>query len=302
MDSNPKNRPPLMLPPAAVVAGIVAMALTEDIGFGDLTTSSMIGPDDQTRGVIVARAGGVIAGLPFAAEVFRQVDERIDFIQVVADGDRVQADDVIARLQGPARGVLTGERVALNLLQQLSGVATLTRTIVDELAGTNARLLDTRKTVPGLRPLQRYAVRAGGGTNHRYNLADGVLIKENHITVAGGITAAVQRARSAVGPMTRVEVEVESHQQLEEALAAGADMILLDNMTPDQLRQAVEYTGGRATLEASGDIAVETAATIAATGVDFLSSGALTHSAKSLNLSLLLDVIDVTSDSADHTG
>ncbi len=302
MDINPGNRLPLMLPPQSVVAGIVANALAEDIGFGDLTTSSMIGPEDWTSGVIIARAEGVIAGLPFAAEVFRQVDDRTGFEQVVSDGDRIQPNDVVARLQGPARGVLTGERVALNLLQQLSGVATLTRQIVDELAGTNARLLDTRKTVPGLRPLQRYAVRAGGGTNHRYNLSDGVLIKENHITVAGGTAAAVQRARSAVGPMTRVEVEVESLEQLEEALLAGADMILLDNMTTNQLRQAVALTGGRATLEASGDIAIETAAAIAATGVDYLSSGALTHSAKALNLSLLLDLIDVRVDSKDHSG
>lgn len=301
MESTPENRRPLMLPPAPVVAGIVANALAEDIGFGDLTTSAMIGPDARTSGVIIARAEGVIAGLPFAAEVFRQVDTRIVLEQVVNDGDRVQPNDVVARLSGPARGVLTGERVALNLLQQLSGVATLTRRIVDELAGTNARLLDTRKTVPGLRPLQRYAVRAGGGTNHRYNLADGVLIKENHITVAGGITAAIQRARSAIGPMTRVEVEVESLEQLEEALAAGADMVLLDNMTPEQLRQAVELNAGRATLEASGDISVETAAAVAASGVDYLSSGALTHSAKALNLSLLLDPIDALPDSEDHS-
>jgi nicotinate-nucleotide pyrophosphorylase (carboxylating) len=301
MESTPENRRPLMLPPAPVVAGIVANALAEDIGFGDLTTSAMIGPDARTSGVIIARAEGVIAGLPFAAEVFRQVDTRIVLEQVVNDGDRVHPNDVVARLSGPARGVLTGERVALNLLQQLSGVATLTRRIVDELAGTNARLLDTRKTVPGLRPLQRYAVRAGGGTNHRYNLADGVLIKENHITVAGGITAAIQRARSAIGPMTRVEVEVESLEQLEEALAAGADMVLLDNMTPEQLRQAVELNAGRATLEASGDISVETAAAVAASGVDYLSSGALTHSAKALNLSLLLDPIDALPDSEDHS-
>lgn len=301
MESTPENRRPLMLPPAPVVAGIVANALAEDIGFGDLTTSAMIGPDARTSGVIIARAEGVIAGLPFAAEVFRQVDTRIVLEQVVNDGDRVHPNDVVARLSGPARGVLTGERVALNLLQQLSGVATLTRRIVDELAGTNARLLDTRKTVPGLRPLQRYAVRAGGGTNHRYNLADGVLIKENHITVAGGITAAIQRARSAVGPMTRVEVEVESLEQLEEALAAGADMVLLDNMTPEQLRQAVELNAGRATLEASGDISVETAAAVAASGVDYLSSGALTHSANALNLSLLLDPIDALPESEDHS-
>lgn len=272
-----------------IVREIVQRALAEDVGFGDLTSDSIVRENDITQGTILSRADGVVAGLSFAAEVFRQVDERISFELVVHDGERVSNGTVIARISGPARGVLTGERVALNLLQQLSGVATMTRRIVDQIGDNHARLLDTRKTVPGLRALQRYAVRVGGGSNHRFNLFDGVLIKENHITVAGGITPAIQRARSAIGPMTKIEVEVETLDGLDEALAAGADMILLDNMTPETLRQAVERTKGRVPLEASGDISEETAAAVAATGVDYFSSGALTHSARALNLSLLLE-------------
>jgi nicotinate-nucleotide pyrophosphorylase (carboxylating) len=246
---------------------------------------------DITRGAILARADGVVAGLPFAAEVFRQVDDRVRFEPAIHDGTRVANGTVVAAINGPARGVLTGERVALNLLQQLSGVATLTRQIVDQIGDHKANLLDTRKTVPGLRALQRYAVRIGGGRNHRFNLFDGVLIKENHITVAGGITPAIERARAAIGPMTKIEVEVESLDQLDEALAAGADMILLDNMSPDVMRRAVERTAGRVPLEASGDISAESAAAVAASGVDYFSSGALTHSSRALNLSLLLEPI-----------
>lgn len=279
-------------PPARVVKHVIDRALEEDIGFGDLTTESMVAAHATTSGRIIARADGVIAGLPFAHDVFKTVEPEIRFSPFVQDGARVTGGSLIATLDGPARGILTGERVALNFLQQLSGVATLTRQIVDQIEDTNTRLLDTRKTVPGLRALQRYAVRVGGGVNHRFNLFDGVLIKENHITVAGGITQAVQRARSATGPMTRIEVEVENFDQLEEAIAAGAEMILLDNMSPAELRQAVEIARGRAILEASGDISVETARAVAESGVNYISSGALTHSARALNLSLLLDSID----------
>lgn len=291
-----ETRDRVVLPPAHVVRDVIQRALAEDIGFGDLTTESMVPVDATTSGRIVVRASGVIAGLPFAAEVFRSIDPAIQFEAHVADGTRVEPGDIVARLSGPARGILTGERVALNLLQQLSGVATLARQIVERIEGTRARLLDTRKTVPGLRAFQRYAVRVGGGWNHRFNLFDGILIKENHIAVSGGITAAVERARSAVGPMTRIEVEVESFEQLEEAIAAGADMVLLDNMTPDELRQAVDLARGRATLEASGDISLETARAVAESGVDFFSSGALTHSARALNLSLLLEPVRQASE------
>lgn len=286
---NSKSTP--LLPPRAVIQDVVQRALAEDVGFGDLTSGAIVGVDDITSGKIVSRASGVVAGLPMAAEVFAQLDTRIRFEPVLDDGARVESGAIVAVIDGPARGVLTGERVALNLLQQLSGVATMTRSIVDQIEGTGARLLDTRKTVPGLRALQRYAVRVGGGSNHRFNLFDGVLIKENHITVAGGISAAVERARAAIGPMTKIEVEVETLEQLDEAIAAGADMILLDNMTPAMLRVAVEQAAGRVTLEASGDISVETARAVAESGVDYFSSGALTHSAQALNLSLLLDPI-----------
>jgi nicotinate-nucleotide pyrophosphorylase (carboxylating) len=292
LTSADSNQTSLLLPPEAVVRDVIRRALAEDIGYGDLTSDSIVGEDDTTSGQIVARAPGVIAGLPFAAQVFAEVDSRIRFKGRVVDGARVSSGDVVAELEGPARCILTAERVALNLLQQLSGVATVTREIVDLIDGTGTRLLDTRKTVPGLRAFQRYAVRVGGGSNHRFNLFDGVLIKENHITVAGGITRAVQRAQAAVGPMTKIEVEVESLEQLDEALAAGADMILLDNMSPHMLRQAVERAAGRAILEASGDISLETARGVAETGVDYFSSGALTHSARALNLSLLLRAIE----------
>jgi nicotinate-nucleotide pyrophosphorylase (carboxylating) len=281
----------VILPPADIIEDVVRRALAEDVGYGDLTSESIIRPEDTASGVIIARANGVIAGLPIAAAVFRQVDPRIVFELHISDGARVADGTVVAALDGPARGILTGERVALNLLQQLSGVATLTRQIVDQIEGTGARLLDTRKTVPGLRALQRYAVRVGGGSNHRFNLFDGVLIKENHVTVAGGITPAIERARAAIGPMTKIEVEVETLDQLDQALDSGADMILLDNMSHDTLREAVQRTAGRVLLEASGDISVDTARAVAETGVDYFSSGALTHSARALNLSLLLDPI-----------
>lgn len=292
MTSADSNQTSILMPPDAVVRDVIRRALAEDIGYGDVTSDAIVGENDITSGEIVARAPGVVAGLPFAAQVFAEVDPRIRFDGRVVDGAQVTDGDVVAELEGPARGILTAERVALNLLQQLSGVATMTREIVDRIDGTGARVLDTRKTVPGLRVFQRYAVRVGGGSNHRFNLFDGVLIKENHITVAGGISQAVERAQAAVGPMTRIEVEVESLEQLDEALAAGADMILLDNMSPAMLRQAVERAAGRAILEASGDISLETARAVAETGVDFFSSGALTHSARALNLSLLLKAIE----------
>lgn len=282
---------PVLVPPRQVIEELVQRALAEDIGFGDLTSDAIIERHALASGRIIARSSGVVAGLPVAEVVFQAVDPEIRFEPNVSDGARVHSGDLVATLDGPARGILTAERVALNFLQQLSGVATLTREIADAIQGTQARLLDTRKTVPGLRVLQRYAVRVGGGANHRFNLFDGVLIKENHITVAGGMTAAIERARLATGPMTVIEVEVETFEQLDEAIAAGADMILLDNMTPDQLRQAVAQAAGQVTLEASGDISRETARAVAETGVDYFSSGALTHSPKALNLSLLLDPV-----------
>lgn len=280
----------MILPPSQIISDVVRRALEEDTGYGDLTTEAIVPAEATTSGTIIARAAGVVAGLPVAEAVFKQLDAAVCFEPVVQDGAAVLDGDLVARVSGNARAILSGERVALNFLQQLSGVATAARQIVDELEGTAARLLDTRKTVPGLRALQRYAVRAGGGSNHRFNLFDGVLIKENHITVAGGITAALSRARATTGPFTPIEIEVETLQQLEEAIAAGADMVLLDNMDPATMRRAVDLTAGRVRLEASGDITVATARAIAQTGVDYLSSGAITHSVPALNLSLLLEV------------
>jgi len=278
-----------LLPPAHVIRDAVRRALDEDLGYGDLTTEATVPEGVEVSGRIIARASGVVAGLPVDAAVFAELDASVRFEPVVEDGAAVEPGQVIAALRGPARAILSGERVALNFLQQLSGVATATRSIVEQIEGTRAVLLDTRKTVPGLRALQRYAVRVGGGSNHRFNLFDGVLIKENHILAAGGIAAALARARAAVGPFTLVEIEVERLDQLEEAIAHGADMVLLDNMTPDQMREAVALAAGRVKLEASGDITVERARSVAETGVDYLSSGALTHSAPALNLSLRLD-------------
>ncbi len=278
-----------ILPPDGVIFDCVRQALSEDIGYGDLTTQATVPADARATGYIIARSSGVVAGLPVATAVFAEAGNGVCFHSQIADGTRVQPGDVTATVEGTAHTILSGERVALNFLQQLSGVATTTREIVDQIAHTNARLLDTRKTVPGLRALQRYAVRCGGGTNHRFNLFDGILIKENHILAAGGIAAALTRARAAAGPFTPVEIEIESLEQLEEAINHGADMVLLDNMTPEEMRQAVELAAGRVKLEASGDITATTARAIVETGVDFLSSGAITHSATALNLSLRLE-------------
>ena len=283
-----RNDAAALLPPTHVIREIVQRALAEDIGHGDLTTEATIPADAVAEGTIIARAAGVIAGLPVAAAVFAELDGDVRFEPLVTDGASLEPGETVARISGPARPILSGERVALNFLQQLSGVASVAALLVTQLEGTRAKLLDTRKTVPGLRALQRYAVRVGGGTNHRFNLFDGVLIKENHIAAAGGIEPALARALAAVGPFTPVEIEVETLDQLRRAIDAGAHMVLLDNMTPEQMRQAVEIAGGRVLLEASGDITLETARAVAETGVDFLSSGALTHSAKALNLSLRL--------------
>lgn len=275
-----------LLPQAHIIRDAVRRALGEDIGYGDITTEATVSEDQQVHGRIIARASGIIAGLPVARAVFAELDPEVRFEPLLDDGTSVEPDDEVVRISGPARPILTGERVALNFLQQLSGVATATARIVEQLEGTKTRLLDTRKTVPGLRALQSYAVRVGGGANHRFNLFDGVLIKENHIAAAGGISVALSRALAAAGPFTPVEIEVETLDQLEEAIAGGAHMVLLDNMTPGEMRQAVEIAAGRVLLEASGDITADNARAIAETGVDFMSSGAITHSAKALNLSL----------------
>ena len=277
------------LPAAHIVHDAVKRALEEDIGNGDLTTRATVPPNVTASGVIIARAPGIIAGLPVAQAVFSELDQTVRFDACLDDGARVESGDAIARISGPAGPILSGERVALNFLQQLSGVATATGQIVEQLKGTQTVLLDTRKTVPGLRALQRYAVRVGGGSNHRFNLFDGILIKENHILAAGGIAPALERAKGVVGPFTPIEIEIERLDQLEDAIRNGADMVLLDNMTTEEMSEAVALAAGRVKLEASGDITLERAREIAETGVDYMSSGSLTHSSPSLNLSLRLD-------------
>jgi len=262
--------------------------LREDRGQGDLTSLLVVPEDLEGEAVILAKEGGVLAGLWVAERVFALADPRTAFTPLVAEGARVAEGTEVARVRGPLRGILAGERLALNLLQRLSGIATLTRAYVEALAGTKAQILDTRKTTPGLRALEKYAVRVGGGRNHRYGLFDGILLKENHVRAAGGVGEAVRRAKARAPHYLKVEVEVRSLEELEEALEAGADLILLDNFPLEALREAVRRVGGRVPLEASGNMTLERAKAAAEAGVDYVSVGALTHSAKALDLSLLV--------------
>ena len=264
----------------------VRLALAEDVGPGDLTTNLTVDPAVQAKAEIVAKQDLVLAGLDPARLTFSLVDPAVEFKPAAADGDRVQAGTVMVRLSGPAQSLLTAERVALNFLMRLSGVATLTAGFVAAVKGSRAKIIDTRKTTPGLRFLEKAAVRAGGGVNHRFGLYDGILIKDNHIAAAGSITAAVTRARQGAPHTLKIEVEVEDQAGLEEAIAAGADIVLLDNMSPAQLAQAVTLARGRVLLEASGGVNLSNVAQMAATGVDFISIGALTHSAPAVDLSL----------------
>jgi nicotinate-nucleotide pyrophosphorylase (carboxylating) len=270
------------------IARIIRIALAEDIGAGDVTSLATIPEDAQFQGDLVAKADGIVAGLEVARRVFAQLDARIRWTGAARDGDPVRAGQVVARLWGPGRALLTGERVALNLLQRMSGIATLTRRYVDAVQGTRAVILDTRKTAAGLRALDKWAVRLGGGQNHRSGLYDMALIKDNHIAAVGGIGEAVRRVRAAFGPELVVEVEVTGLAQLREALDLPVDRIMLDNMTLDQMRRAVNITGGRIPLEASGNVNLRRVSAIARTGVDYISCGALTHSVKALDISLEL--------------
>ena len=273
--------------PDFVIEPVVRAALVEDLGrAGDVTTDSLISPDAVARVQLVSREDGVIAGLRCAELAWRLVDPRIQVEVHLPDGSRVAPGSVIATASGPARGLLTGERVALNFLGQLSGVATATARIADAIAHTRAMVADTRKTVPGLRALQKYAVRCGGGANHRFGLDDAVLIKDNHVAVAGGIRAAVEAARANCGHLVKIEVEVDNLDQLRELLELRVDAVLLDNMGPELLREAVALVNGRMITEASGRITVETAVPLAEAGVDLISSGALTHSARVLDVGL----------------
>lgn len=270
-----------------LVDEIVRRALAEDLGdAGDITTDALVPAGAHARGALVAREDCVVAGLPVLAAVFAALDPGVKVASVVDEGGGARAGDVVAEVEGPTRAILAGERTALNFLQRLSGIATLTRRFVDRAPG--AELRDTRKTTPGLRDLEKYAVRIGGGTNHRMGLYDRVLIKDNHVAAAGGVRAAVERIRAS-RPSLPVEVECETLEQVREAVEAGADEILLDNMDPRTLREAVRIAAGRARTEASGGVTLETVSEIAASGVDAISAGALTHSAPAIDFSLELE-------------
>jgi nicotinate-nucleotide pyrophosphorylase (carboxylating) len=274
-------------PHALIVEPIVRHALEEDLGrAGDVTTDLIVPSDQTARGLLVARKSGTIAGLVAARCAFELVDPQVSFIPVASDGAQVEAGANLATIEGFARGLLTAERVALNFLGHLSGIATATRALADAVEGTRARIVCTRKTTPGLRALEKYAVRCGGGFNHRFGLDDAILIKDNHIAAAGGIAPAIARARTGSAHMLKIEVEVDTLEQLETALALGVDTILLDNMSPQNLSRAVALAKGRAVLEASGNVTIATVRAIAETGVDYISSGAITHSAPNLDVAL----------------
>lgn len=267
---------------------IIEGALAEDVNTGDITTLSTVPYDTQIVGRFLAKASGVLCGTSVARMVFSYIDPEIRLDFRFRDGDAVQKGDVIAHISGRAIPVLTGERLALNFMQRMSGIATRTREAVDKVEGFSVRILDTRKTTPGLRMLEKYAVRVGGGYNHRFTLSDGVLIKDNHIQAAGGITQAVRAARDAVPHMLKIEVETETLEQVSEALSAGADIIMLDNMSVELMTQAVKLIDKRALIEASGNMDEKDLREVAGTGVDFISVGALTNSVRPLDISLKL--------------
>lgn len=268
---------------------LIRAALAEDIGSGDLTCAAVVPADARWRGSVSAKETGTLSGVGVAATVFETVDAGIGVTVVRNDGDPVAPGDAVLELEGPAAGILSAERVALNFLGRLSGVATATRRLVDAVEGTRARILDTRKTTPGLRALEKAAVVAGGGLSHRFGLHDAILIKENHVRVAGGVGEAARRGLAGAPGGVWVEVEVESLDELDDALGAGIERVLLDNMSPEEMREAVARTRGRASLEASGAIGPASIRAVAETGVDYISVGALTHSAPALDLSLLFD-------------
>ncbi len=269
---------------------ILMEALHEDIRSGDITTHALIPEGTSARALMNFREDGVASGLKIAATVFEELDCIADIETLVEDGDFVKAGTGVLRVEGEARAVLTGERVALNFVQRLSGIATLTHHFVEAVKGTKAQIVDTRKTTPGLRLLEKHAVRCGGGCNHRFGLDDLILIKDNHIALCGGIEAAMKRAREHSGHVVKIEIECDTLEQAQQAVAARADIILLDNMTPEELKRGVEMINGRAIVEASGGVNLETVRAIAESGVDIISVGALTHSARSLDIGLDVEI------------
>lgn len=275
-----------------LITDAVRAALIEDLGrAGDITTLATIPAGRRARAVIAARKPGVVAGLPFAREAFRQFDPSVRFEALVSDGDRLEPGTVVARIEGEARSVLSAERVALNFMGRLSGIASLAAIYVEKVAGTKATIVDTRKTTPGLRAFEKYAVRCGGAQNHRYGLDDAILIKDNHVAVAGGIGPALQAAKRQAGNFVKIEIEVDTLAQLEEVITEGADIVMLDNMSVADMTRGVAMVGGRMKVEASGGINLDTVAAIAATGVDMISVGALTHSVSVLDLGLDIEMV-----------
>ena len=274
-----------------MIDAILKNALEEDMGTGDITTLTTIPGDAVACGKYISKESGIICGIGIVKRVFDLLGENFEFVSYKNDGDFVEKGEIIAEVKGNAVVVLTGERTGLNLMQRLSGIATATDKAVRSVEGTNAKICDTRKTTPGLRVLEKYAVRCGGGTNHRFNLADGILIKDNHIVASGSITNAVRSARMNAPHTLKIEVEVETFEQLNEALAAGADIIMLDNMSNDDMSKAVSIIAGRALVEASGNMGERDLRAVAETGVDLISIGALTHSVKSLDISLKFKLI-----------
>lgn len=273
--------------PRLIIEPMVRTALVEDLGLaGDITSAAVIPADHRSSLVMAARQPGVVAGLDAAELAFQLVEPTITMARYLEDGSPIRPGDTIAEISGPSRGLLTGERTALNFLGHLSGIATVTASLVEAVRGTKASIACTRKTTPGLRALEKYAVRAGGGMNHRFALNDAVLIKDNHVAIAGGVAEAIRRARAGVGHMVKIEVEVDTLEQLGEAMREGVDAVLLDNMTPAQLREAVVIVDGRAITEASGRVTLATVAAVAASGVDLISVGWCTHSAPTLDIGL----------------
>ena len=268
------------------VRKIIRRALEEDIRSGDVTTSFALAGSETGKATALAKEDLVVAGLDVFREVFRVRDASLVFETALSDGARASRGTILAAVEGSLASILTAERVALNLFQRMCGIATLTKQFVDAASGTKAKILDTRKTMPGLRILDKYSVKIGGGTNHRYGLYDGILIKDNHIEAAGGIAEAVRRVKGQAPLMVKIEVEVKNLAEVEEALASGADVIMLDNMPVDEMKKAVALIGGRVLVEASGNVTLDTVGSIAATGVDFISAGALTHSARAADISL----------------
>jgi nicotinate-nucleotide pyrophosphorylase (carboxylating) len=273
------------IPPRVVES--IRRALEEDIGFGDVTTSLLIPEEDVSKARYIAKDTFTLAGIPFAQEVFHILHPSTEWTSFFTDGDKVRKGDVLAELSGKTRIILTGERVSLNILQRLSGIATLTSAYVERIHGLKAQIVDTRKTVPGMRFMEKYAVRKGGGYNHRFGLFDGILIKNNHIKAVGSISEAVKRAKAA-HHLSKIEVEVESLRDLDQAVRAGADIVMLDNMSVSDMKEAVQIIQGKLLLEASGGINLENIREIASTGVDLISVGALTHSAAAVDISLQL--------------